>query len=219
MEYKKTSEIIPITFIHGTGGNFLCSFIVAAKNNNQSTFVLSRYGNMHENALKDIPTQPHAIEHLDTSKIHDIFSINTVKLNTPYYTASHIVDLQLIQNYFNKSIRIIYKDTDIDEINHAYMGKFWLDQKNYKKDISMLYRINANTLNKYQSKFNKQSIDNVLFISWENLYHNDPNFLIENISKFTGINESNFNINNLHLWREKTAFCITQMIEHKYNIL
>lgn len=219
MTLLKSIDIVPVTFIHGTGGNFLCSFIVAAKNNNQSPFILSDHGNMHENALKDIPTKPYSVEQSDQVKIDSIFNTEIASTYSPYYTASHIVDLQLLQTYFARSIRITYENTDIPEVSYAYMGKFWMDQKSYKKDISNLYKMNVISLTKYQPKFSKQLIDDVLFISWNDLYVGDMSSLIQKISNFTLIDKNNFNINTLCLWREKTSFCIDKIKEHKYNRL
>jgi len=207
----KSSEIIPITFIHGTGGNFLCSFIVAAKNNNQLPFVLSYHGNMHENSLKDIPTEPTSIENLDQLKIDLIIQGKIIAKLSPYYTASHVSDLELLQHYFERSIRITYENDDILEISSAYIGKFWLDQKSYKKDINVLHKMSINTLNKYQPNFYKQPIDNVLFISWGTLLHGDSSVLIEKLSNFTQIPIENFNIDNLNHWRERTTLCIKKI--------
>lgn len=207
----KSSEIIPITFIHGTGGNFLCSFIIAAKNNNQLPFVLSYHGNMHENSLKDIPTEPTSIENLDQLKIDSIIKGKIMVDISPYYTSSHVSDLQLLQNYFERSIRITYENADILEISSAYIGKFWLDQKSYKKDINVLHKMSINTLNKYQPKFYEQLIDNVLFISWGTLLYGESSVLVEKLSNFTQIPIENFNIDNLYHWRERTALCIKKI--------
>jgi hypothetical protein len=208
---QKHTDIVPITFIHGTGGNFLCSFIIAAKNNNQTPFVLSYHGNMHENSLKDIPTEPTSIENLDQLKIDSIINGKIMVDISPYYTSSHISDLELLQNYFERSIRITYDNNDILEISNAYIGKFWLDQKSYKKDINVLHKISINTLTKYQSKFYEQLIDNVLFISWDTLLHGDSLVLIEKLSNFTQIPMENFNIDNLNHWRERTRLCIKKI--------
>jgi len=197
--------------MHGTGGNFLCSFIIAAKNNNQMPFVLSHHGNMHENSLKDIPTQPTSIEDLDQLKIDSIINGKVPTKPSCYYTSSHISDLQLLQNYFERSIRITYENTDILEISSVYIGKFWLDQKSYTKDINALYKMSINNLNKYQTKFYEQPIDNVLFISWNTLLHGDSLILIEKLSNFTQIPIENFNIDNLYHWRERTRLCIKKI--------
>ena len=44
-----TEDIIPVTFIGGTGGNFLCHFIVSAKRNIKNIIELSEHGNAHKN--------------------------------------------------------------------------------------------------------------------------------------------------------------------------
>ena len=36
-------DIIPITYMSGTGGNFLCHFILSAKNNNKNNITFSKY--------------------------------------------------------------------------------------------------------------------------------------------------------------------------------
>lgn len=206
-----TSDIIPITFMSGTGGNFLCSFIVAAKNNNQSLFQLSEHGNMHSNAIKDIATPAHSIEYIDQNKINSIIEAPIDSTCTPYYTSSHIVDLQLLHTYFLKSIRIIYSTENIPEIGYTYVGKFFLDEKQYIKNIPMLYMMTINNLYKYQQHFTEQDIANVLYISWDELYKDDISLLLDKISKFTSIDIDKFNISNLIQWRERTSNCIKQI--------
>ena len=195
----------------GTGGNFLCSFIIAAKNNNQSLFKLSEHGNMHSNAIKDIATPAHSIEYIDQYKINSIVEAPIDSNSAPYYTSSHIVDLELLHNYFFRSIRIIYSTENIPEIGYTYVGKFFVDEKHYIKNIPMLYKMTINNLYKYQPKFTEQDIPNILYISWNELYKDDSSLLLGKISKFTSIDIDKFNISNLIQWRESTSNCINQI--------
>jgi hypothetical protein len=216
----KNNSIIPITFMSGTGGNFLCSFIVAAKNNNQSSFQLSEHGNMHSNAIKDIATPAHSIEYIDQHKINSIIEAPINSNIIPYYTSSHIVDLNLVNTYFHKSIRIIYSTENIPEIGYTYVGKFFVDEKQYIKNMSVLYTMTINNLYKYQQQFTNQDVTNVLYISWDDLYKDDITLLLDKISKFTSIDVDKFNISNIIHWRERTSNCIKQIqqsVLYKYN--
>ena len=204
----------------GTGGNFLCSFIIAAKTNNQSSFQLSEHGNMHSNAIKDIATPAHSIEYIDQHKINSIIEAPINSNITPYYTSSHIVDLQLVHTYFLKSIRITYTTENVPEIGYTYVGKFFSDEKHYIKNMPVLYKMTINNLYKYQPQFTPQTVPNVLYISWDELYKDDISSLLVKISKFTSIDIDKFNISNIKHWRERTNNGIKQIqqsVLYKYN--
>jgi hypothetical protein len=65
---------------------------------------------------------------------------------------------------------------------------------------------------KYSSRFFKEyESDNVLNVSWKELFHLDTNILVEKISAFTSIPKENFNISNLLEWRKVTSQCLDKV--------
>ena len=109
----------------GTGGMFLSYFIVSAKRNTKDEIVnLSEYGNAHNQNYVDIPPEGFGINIPDIDKINYIFSRKpNIDAILPYYTGWHIVDIDLINNTFKKSIRITYDLDDIEQINTVMYGK------------------------------------------------------------------------------------------------
>ncbi len=232
-----TEDIIPITYMGGTGGTFLCHFIVSAKRNIQTVIELSEYGNAHKNNLKDLygdmdggpaaPNQPK----IDTV-FAEIEKINhgvtgSPPLQAPYYTTSHIVDVNLINTYFKKSIRITYDTDDHTETSIVFYGKWYIDQRNQwaiEGDIDKLNEFKPSNPKKshalsskmFQSKFTKlENMPNILFISWKELFKGNIEELITKISTFTDINPDNFSRESLIHWRTKTQYCIDTFSETK----
>jgi len=210
-----TEDIIPITFVGGTGGNFLCHFIVSAKSNIQDNIQLSRYGNAHDNGLKDCFSPPYGLRFADGYKIDFILSAEPHEgSKKPYYTASHIVKMDLINNNFKRSIRIVYDldDDDINEISIVFFAKYFIDSYNPSNPISMKPQ-NLSKVKKgitlWQPYFSKlENMPNILFISWKELYKGNIEELITKLSIFTEIDPNNFSRESLMHWRNKTQYCI-----------
>ena len=211
-----TEDIIPITFMGGTGGNFLCHFIVSAKRNSKDVIELSKHGNAHENCLKEAPGPPFGHNQPDTKKIIFILTqpLHSVA-EKPYYTSAHITDINLINTYFKKSIRITYEQTDIEEIASVYYGKWYIDGNNVKS-FSNTKRSHKIHIGMFQPTFTKiENMSNVLFISWKELFKGDIEELIRKISIFTDINLDNFSRESIVHWRTKTQYCIDTFSETK----
>ena len=214
-----TEDIIPVTYMGGTGGNFLCHFIVSAKRNIQTIIELSEHGNAHENSIKDIPGSTLGVRQPDDLKINSILSHlnqneipNHLISQKPYYTTGHITDLSMINAYFKKSIRITYEYNDMKEIATIFYGKFYHDcGKPFEPKI--LYK---NRLVMILSEFTKlENMPNILFISWKELFKGNIEELITKISTFTDINPDNFSRESLIHWRTKTQYCIDTFSETK----
>ena len=229
-----TEDIIPVTYMYGTGGNFLCHFIVSAKRNIQTIIELSEHGNAHKNNLKDAWGTPYGPRHPDQPKIDILLQAeefdmpNYPVLQKPYYTTAHIVDINLINVHFKKSIRITYDIDDSIEIVIVFYGKWHIDQRNQwisEGDEEKLNEFkpssnpkitNAASLKSFQSKFTKlENMPNVLFISWKELFKGNIEELITKISTFTDINPDNFSRESLIHWRTKTQYCIDTFSETK----
>jgi hypothetical protein len=204
-----TEDIIPITFIGGTGGNFLCHFIVSAKRNIQDIIELSEHGNAHENCLKDLSGLHFSASYPDNKKIDSILSGILIydMAKKPYYTSSHIADINLININFKRSIRIIYELDDVQEISTVFYGKFYIDESN--TPVKSHHKFNKLNLIRWQSKFNYiENMPNVLFISWKELFKGNIEELITKLSIFTEIDINNFSRESLMHWRDKTQYCI-----------
>ena len=191
----------------GTGGQFLCHFIVSAKRNIKDRIVnLSEYGNAHFYNLSDI--QSHGklgIRSSDLDKINYILSTKpNIGAAAPYYIGSHILDIELINNTFEKSIRITYEPDDIDQINVIIFGK------NHKRPNKVLSNaMNLRLLKEHIEQFSKkEKMTNILFVSWKELFSENIDDLIQKISTFTEIDSDNFSKESIIYWREKTQYCI-----------
>jgi len=211
-------DIIPVTYMSGTGGNFLSKFITMAKNNSKDYLQLSKHGNAHGLENTELsgsgigPTQPKTEKSDDDLKIKKILS-NTPKENTSpiYYPCDHIVDLERCMKFFKKSIRITLEQRDIQDVAFSYTGKFEIDHRENDKKTAM-FNLKWHAF-VYISQYAKHFTDNiqlpnVLYISWKELMYNDPIILINKLHNFTLIPKENFNVENLINWRKATISCI-----------
>ena len=208
-EMLPTEDIIPITFMSGSGGNFLCHFIVSAKRNIHDIIELSTHGNAHAFSLKDLDTFSKGINWPDKDKIDFLLSQSPdTTIKKPYYVSCHIKDVNLIKNTFKKSIRIVYDLDDLEEITTVFYGKWAIDDSQkirpiYKKEFYM------RDIRKQHQNFNKiADMDGILFISWKELFKENIEEFISKLSIFTGIDKDNFSRESLMHWRNKTQFCI-----------
>jgi hypothetical protein len=209
---QKNTNIIPIRYMSGTGGQFLSNFITAAKNNNKKEIVLSPYGNAHENNLIDFFLPPNSVygpRHSDSIKVEALTNLQSKDGATPiYYPAMHLMDIEGLITVFEKVISITYDKDDISDIALIFHGKFYIDELQYIKPSSHDYVTMKITLNNAYSLFKIYESINVLNVSWKELFHLDENIIIDKISSFTGIPKENFNISNLLKWRKATLHCL-----------
>jgi hypothetical protein len=221
-------DIIPITFVGGSGGNFLCHFIVSAKVNFNQVIALSLYGNAHKDSMKDIASLPVGLDVPDQEKIDYVFSqlednhqeypVMNHTLVKPYYTTLHIQDIDTINNNFKKSIRITYDLDDINELVAVYHGKWFIDEVNRNTAIKISDSAHLYFTKKSLTKMNKffckiENMPSVLFISWKELFSGNIDELVTKLSTFTHINTTNFSSEALTQWRDKTQYCIDTFTE------
>jgi len=230
-----TEDIVPITYMSATGGNFLCHFIISAKRNIKTVIELSEHGNAHKTNFKDIVGPPLGPKEPDQYKIDFILSqlehINQKGIPSypvvqkPYYTTSHIVDINLISAYFKKFIRITYDLDDIEELATVFYGKWYIDEGHVKSVINTR-RSHEIFIDMYQSKFTRpnlvnfnskftklENMPNVLFISWKEFFKGNIEELITKLSIFTEIDTNNFSRESLMHWRNKTQYCIDKFMD------
>lgn len=208
-------DIVPITYINGSGGNFLCHFIVSAKRNNKNIIELSKHGNTHEFGLKDIPSPSFGILTADNLKINHILTQTpNILANTPYYTSAHIADPKLIHDNFKKSIRIVYDLDDVDELTLIHLGKYSVDCENINlESVHTQLPFIKFRIKKYNEFFkNNENYDSMLLVSWKEIYHSDPQILIDKLHKFTNIPKNNFSLEQMLIWRNATQMCIETVL-------
>ena len=207
-------DVIPITYMGGTGGVFLCHFLVSAKRNVQDIIELSEHGNAHTNCLTDIVAPMHGVRKPDIIKIDylidQIQQVKNQNIEKPYYTFAHLTDINLINLHFKKSIRITYERDDIDEITNVFYGKYCYDWVK-KVEPKQLYKTGlVFNLNKFTKV---ENMPNILFISWKEYLRGNIDDLIYKLSIFTDINVENFSKESLIHWRNKTQYCIDTFTE------
>lgn len=197
-------DIIPITYCGGTGGNFLCHFIVSAKYNIKEYLPLSKHGNVHD-GMKDIYGPKLGLKSSDIEKINFLLDKkNLVDTATkPYYAIAHLVDTKIIEQHFTRYIRITYDEDDIDEISKIFFMKCYVDnniaesnsaQKKYKMILSL-----------WKNNFIQEKNSNALYISWKELYKESSSKVISKLSNFTNIQKEKFSETMLEQWRIKTT--------------
>jgi hypothetical protein len=202
-----TEDIIPISFMSGTGGNFLCHFIISAKINDNHNVSFSKYGNAHS-GIRDLEMLPKG-GLVDQDKILDYIFSQTIKPNSikPYYTPAHLVDINLINATFKKSIRITYDFDDVPELYKVCYGKTTIDSSNPSNVVA--YQPTKLIYYKYSTIFKKiENMSNVLFVSWKELFKGNIDDLTNKISTFTHINSDNFSKETLVNWRNITQNAI-----------
>ncbi len=214
-------DIIPITYFGGTGGYFLCYFIVGAKKNRYDPLPLSKYGNAHRGVI-DLPEGS-----LELSKIIDKPELDKIKMVLelprtddaikPYYYPVHIFDLALISKYFAKAITIKFDTDDINELSCVYLGKWYIDSSTSYTESSDLLQtklIIKSWFDKQLREYpNKKSFQNILYVSWKELFKGNIDDLITKLSTFTDIDAENFSKESLIHWRNKTQYCINTFTE------
>ena len=213
---QKNIDIIPIKYMSGTGGQFLSSFITAAKTKNNQAIRLSLFGNAHTNNLLDFSLPGHPAfgpDRPDSLKIDATLNLIGNEGSVPiYYSAMHFMDIKLLLTTFDRVISITYDIDDVSDIALIFYGKFYIDELQSNTDISNHRYVTMKITLKYSSRFFKEyESDNVLNVSWKELFHLDTNILVEKISAFTSIPKENFNISNLLEWRKVTLQCLDKV--------
>jgi hypothetical protein len=126
-----------------------------------------------------------------------------------------LVDIDLINSTFKKSIRITYDLDDISDISAAFYGKSRIDVRKTKLSIKHPANLEVTLLqSKFNEKFKKiENMPNVLFVSWKELFKENIDDLITKLSTFTSISYVNFSVESLLQWRTKTQYCLDTFMD------
>jgi len=219
-------NVIPINYNSGLGGQFLSSFLHAARENTSSTFIFSKEGNAHD-SNKDHSPPYHMGQDVDGSKNIAVLEeyAKTIPPNKIVYPHGHYGDPDLLMKHFNKQIKIYYDDSQIDEITGIFLLKH--------NDTSTMFRDlnNPQVIKKYKShhvvqfshwhkkKFarlcnNCPDLEpRMLNISWNDMMYNDPEILISKLHQFTEIPKEQFSRDKFNEWRMLTHKTINRLKE------
>lgn len=210
MEMITNDDIIPVTFKSGSGGNFLCHFLISAKINNKELVKIGTTGNVHLFGFNDV-TKKAGLQWVGKD---DQFIINTFAGSmkpgavAPYFLPVHLYNLNLISESFKKSIRIVYDLDDAKDIATVFFNKFYNtpEARNVKSSLGLktLEEEIYNTATCQPMFKYEPNITNVLFVSWKEFFRGDAESLITKLSVFTDIDASNFSRESLSLWRSAT---------------
>lgn len=200
---NKVKNIVPVTYYGPTGGNFVSWFLNLAYLNKKETMNFSEHGNAHLN-----PYKPAIINNRifldDKIKITQMIKVNPSP-NTTWYPNVHINDTKLLDDYFVKSVRIVFAEQDIPNLATLSLYKVYIDAYGIKEFKEQRKRMECNILKKCSKIFHDQPyFESIHYVSWKDLVFGSSEQLVEGLSKFTEIPIDNFNLENLKVWRSKT---------------
>jgi hypothetical protein len=210
-------DIIPVTYAGGSGGAMLTQFLIKAKNLDFSDIELSEHGHAHWNK-QDVNNCMLGDGHPDIDKITHLMTAEKYGKIPPYFVPIHLVDMQLSKIYFNKIIRITYTSNDMLDLIYIFVMKNSVDILQLT-DSDLLPRLNERhwLLKHKLPYFNQlQSDDNILYVSWQEIYNGDVHDLINRLADFTNIPKINFNEGIITKWRQLTKASLIK-IKNRIN--
>ena len=218
----KEKDIIPISYMNGTGGNLLSNIISHAKYPYKKILNFSTYGNSHHNPhLREIHTLESDIVSPAMEKINFLLEKHIIGKATrpPFYPAVHIPESYLLSKYFEKSIKIVYDSQDYRDLSLVFFGKYFIDYMGKAEDlIKDPHEMNGciiSTIGRlyyYNMDFIKDDrYDNILYVSWRDLYKNPIENIVSKLSGFTGIPEDQFTTEFIVEWRARTQYGINEV--------
>lgn len=201
------SDVVPIMFMGGTGGNFLSSFLYHAKKNIKfGSESFSNTGNAHS-CDKD------RIEFLGGARcspvLHLKYFLEIPVTNEIKYIHTHCRDPLLFLNYFDKIIKTYYTPDDINEIALTFAFK-WTETSGtgILDHAPTNMEIHKFTLTRFPTIFNPCNNECVLNISWKELVYLDTSNVISKLSEFTHIPYDNFDLQTFLEWRRLTLLTL-----------
>ena len=207
----RRSDIIPILYMPGTGGNFLGSFLYHAREGS-NVWKFSKHGNTHNTGRDPMGS----INGPDSAAIDHINSIYQLPVNnTINYVPTHCANPSLALLYFDKIIKTYFTINDVNEIHLAFMAKRGDDFRMSLVQLKQIFEFEETSLSLYDSKYKLLteylgSGDNVLNISWTEILHADPAILITKLSTFTNLPVDRFPLTALLTWRTLTIQSIRE---------
>jgi hypothetical protein len=194
------SDVVPIMFIGGTGGNFLASLLYHAQHNIIFNTKFSTNGNAHECAKDKIEFFGGA---KCSPKLHLHHFLKIPVTDEIKYIHTHCRDPLLFLNYFDKIIKTCYTADDMNEIAISFASKWGLEAASLD-NMELTIGLHKFTLARYELLANPIDNDRVLNISWRELVYDDPSIILTKLSNFTNIPYTNFSVKSLLEWRELT---------------
>ena len=209
-------NVIPINYCGGLGGQFLSSFLYAARENKSINWTFSKDGNAHETDKDHEGTPTFGLGFDPTGKMnidHLIKYAKTVPQDIIAYPHGHYANPDLLMEYVYKQIKIYAEPEQLDEILGVFIlknpsaGDFQtdpIDKEKYKNNFNVKWRKVA--LPKFTRLFNScpDLEPRMLNISWDDMLYNDPEILISKMHEFTQIPKENFNRDKFAEWRQLT---------------
>ena len=236
---KKHANIIPISFIAGSGGRFVSYLINSAKCTKPVQIQLSEHGNAHDlwNLNIELCTTPFPIpfpvgEHAKFffNTFHSHFTNFSFKVDPkcrpkseyekmnplPCYGSCHTNDIDGLLWYFDKAIHIAFDADDVHDIAIAFIGKQMIDDrktydvKAFNKQYHHYFQYLTESLDSRTVRADLEP--NLLNLTWKDIYVNDPTKLIEKLSTFSNIPYEKFKLHDLIEWRLRTKNGIQELI-------
>ena len=136
------------------------------------------------------------------NKLKNELNVSGIKY-PPYYQPCHVYDIPLLNQHFEKVIKISYSAKHIFDIAKIKIIKNTGYNTDFKKLIASATSSTI-SLKMHQKYFLDNGIENNLTIDWGMLLHDNPEILVEKLSNFTGYPKEDFNISELLNWRKIT---------------
>ncbi len=217
---------MPISFMGGTGGNFVRSLLISAKVGYTNLWDISSNGNSHwgpmevyNDTFNRIPNDLScSVEHVLDAIKH---STLTYDEGDCFYQNMHILQLDSIMQHFAKSIRVIYDFDDITDVSVAMVAKNSGDGNLNANDFQYMKKnfvVRKMVMIRHLKDFQRADDFNgrVLYVSWKDICYKDAKEFFSGLSQFTGIPLENFSLDNLTRWRSKTLGTIEDL-KKKYS--
>ena len=217
-------NIIPVNYFSGLGGQFLSSFLHAARENISNTFIFSKDGNSHDSD-KDWGPPYHMGQDLTGVKNIDVLTeySKTISANKIEYPHGHFGDPDLLMQHVHKQIKIYYEYEQINEITGVFMLKHPSTSDLFQDltDSEIIEKYKNHHVVRFshwhKTKFarlcnNCPDLEpRMLNISWNDMLYNDPELLISKLHQFTEIPEENFNREKFNEWRMLTHNTVNKL--------
>jgi hypothetical protein len=220
-------NVIPVNYSGGLGGQFLSSFLHAARENRSINWIFSPDGNAHDSD-KDWGSAPYGIGRDPTGEKNIAHLIEYAKIvpeGIIAYPHGHYPDPDLLMQYVDKQIKIYIAPEQLDETMGVFMLKHPatrvhfqnltdpLEQEKYKKHPMLQWRKFA--LTKFGRLYNScpDLEPRMLNISWNDMLYYDPEILISKLHDFTQIPKENFNRDKFAEWRMLTHKTVNRLKE------
>ena len=214
MNIIKRTDVVPILYFGGTGGQFLATLLYHAKNNNTDYWKFSEYGNAHYSKKDFAGTGNSTGKHMWISPVEHVDSILRIPItNSIIYGPSHCADPALALTYIDKIIKTHFTVDDLEEISIVFAVKWGIDDKGFDlTQLKELLETRKKAYEEFTSLVNEfyDTENKVLNLSWQEILHADPSILIRKLSLFTEIPYENFSMYHFLKWRELTNKALTK---------